>query len=98
MWNADAAFDVVCSKLVIRNKLSKEQGRPSAHQTYLTLTACIDLDSIPLRQCLSALLSYLSVNIFNMDDGMITVADINPLPNMSFMRIDAGSLRYNQII
>lgn len=46
---------------------------------------------------MGALLNYLQLNVFNMDDGMILVSDVRQLELISYLRIDSSSFRALQI-
>lgn len=69
----------------------------SSRQSYLRLVAAIDIESQQLKQSMGALLCYLQSHVFNMDDGIISVSDVKQLDLVSYLRIDASSIRALQI-
>ncbi len=63
----------------------------------MRLSASLDLDNRQLISALGALLSYLRTNIFSLDDGLVTVADLQPLIVNEYLRMDSGTFQALQI-
>lgn len=96
-WNAEAALEMMCTKLSITMFEGFVGEGHNSRRSYLHLVSAIDLESVQLKQSMGALLHYLQSNIFNMDSGCIIVSDVRQLSLLSYLRIDSSSFRALQI-
>jgi hypothetical protein len=102
-WNAQAALELMCTKLLIRRGGSggsdDEVGNGGGGRkgTYLNLAASVDLQCEQVKMSMGALLHYLAANLFSMDDGNGVVAGVRPFPNMDLCRVDTNCLMALQI-
>ena len=91
-WNAEQALNIICSKLLIKTNtlISTNYDRYDIKKNFLLLSSKIDLDSIPLKQSLSALIMYMTNNTIQLSEGIIMIASIQTLPQTQYMRRDEG--------
>jgi hypothetical protein len=96
-WNAEAALEMMCSKLSVTMFEGAAADGHNSRRSYLHLASAIDLESMQLKQSVGALLNYLQANVFNMDSGVIIVSDVRQLELVSYLRIDSCTFRALQI-
>ena len=47
-----------------------------------------------MKQSVAALVNYMHSNVFHLDEGKISIAEIRPFQTAAYMRLDAASFRY----
>ena len=57
---------------------------------YLQLSSIIDLDNQSLKEALAALLIYMQITVYHLDNGYINIASIKPFPIKDYLLIDSG--------
>ena len=61
------------------------------------LSVCLELDNRPIVSAMGALLHFLRSDIFTLDSGHVTVADMQPLVVDEYLRIDSATFKSLQI-
>lgn len=70
------------------------QRNHQIHSNYLMLSAVIDLENAQLKSSLSALLTFMTNNLFNLDNGIVTVSSIKSLAIADYLKMDDLTYRY----
>lgn len=93
MWNSNTAIELIHKSLVIKDIEGKENDTTS----FQKICSLIDLDNVPIKQSLGALLSYMQATVFNLDSGKISISFLKTIPSDHFMKIDPTSFKALQI-
>lgn len=93
-WQEAKTNQVIYHGLAIR-KLSFSEVKPV--NIYSMLARHIEIDQIPLRQALVALISFMQESTFKLDDGKVTVAAVIPFPNSIYLQMDSNTFKALQI-
>jgi DNA mismatch repair protein MSH5 len=97
-WNFESAIEVITNKLVVKDSKSKSNNDYfSSNENYILMSSLIDMTDKCAIQSLGALISFMQMSLFNMDEGWIKIASISDFRLESYLRIDSGSLSALQI-
>lgn len=70
------------------------QRNHQIQSNYLLLSAVIDLENTQVKSSLSALLTFMTNNLFNLDNGVVTVSNIQSLAIADYLKMDDLTYRY----
>ena len=83
---ASATFNT--SSLSSTSHYPSQRNNHQIQSNYLLLSAVIDLENIQVKSSLSALLTFMTNNLFNLDNGVVTVSNIQSLAIADYLKMD----------
>lgn len=95
-WNANNTLEMIHKNLIVKNFVVDREKQSTGNEHQKVFSA-IDLDSVVVKQSLGALLSFMQMNVFQLDNGKIIVSALKMIPMGQYMKIDTSSFNALQI-
>lgn len=99
-WNASNTLEMIHKNLIVKNfSINREKQHEGTHSNdeHQKVYSAIDIDSLVVKQSLGALLSFMQMNVFQLDNGKIIVSALKMIPMGQYMKIDTSSFNALQI-